>query len=196
VGGVLAGGNGKHVNGGPSAPQPQGARSGAADRVTLDRDEEFGGARLLVSDTRVAFMLVNEARYRTVDRLFGVTREQSNLLTLIALGMLARAAHDQAVRVFKGPGGPTRADAAMGAGLLRESLYGIAGPASRTTPYFGALVAIALLGRRSHPALRWTSHGIRAVSRQGRLFLDHRYRRPSRGPRSGGSQHRMVSGLA
>ena len=41
------------------------------------RDTEgSGGARLLLSDVTIVGGLLNEARYRDVDRLFGVPRDQ------------------------------------------------------------------------------------------------------------------------
>ena len=119
--------------------------------------------------------MVNDARYRTIERLFGVPREQSNLVTLIALAVLAEAAHDKAERVLRGPGGPTRTETALGAGVLRESLKGLAGPASSDTPLFGTLVAIAVLGGLSRPALGRSVRGIRVFSDRTRLSFNHRY---------------------
>jgi hypothetical protein len=48
-----------------------GAAAAGAHAMTL---EDVGGARLLVSDVRVALLLLDEARYRAVNRLFGVDR--------------------------------------------------------------------------------------------------------------------------
>lgn len=85
-------------------------------------------------------LLVNEARDRVVGRLFGVSREQSGLVALFALGMIAQAAHDKAELLLRGPGGPSRSDLALGAGVLKELLTGIGGTIvpGHTTPWFSA----------------------------------------------------------
>ena len=90
--------------------------------------------------------LVDEARHRAVERLFGVSREQSWQVTLIALALLASAAHDKSDQLLKGPGGPTRSDVMLGAAGLRELLTWIPGPSSRDTPLVGTLVMVALVG--------------------------------------------------
>jgi hypothetical protein len=89
---------------------------------------DVAGVRLLVSDVRVALLLVDEARHRAVERVFGVSREQSWQVTLIALALLAGAAHDKSDQLLKGPGGPTRSDVMLGAAGLRELLTWIPGP--------------------------------------------------------------------
>jgi hypothetical protein len=131
------------ANGGPSVTQPQlagrtaGATGAGEPHVTL---EDAGGARLLVSDVRVALLLLDEARYRVVNRLFGVERDQSWLVTLIALAVLAQAAHEKSDQMLKGPGGPTRTDMAFGAVGLRELVARISGPPSQDTPLVATLV--------------------------------------------------------
>ena len=166
------------VKGTPSFPQPQvvgtagGATAGDEHGVAL---EDVGGARLLVSDVRVALLLLDEARYRAVKRLFGVSRDQSWPVTLIALGLLASAAHDKAEQMLSGPGGPSRADVALGAAALRE-LAGIPGPSSRDTPLIATLVTIALVGAVVRPGLTRTVHGIRTSTRRVRQSFNHRYR--------------------
>ena len=102
--------------------------------------------RLLVTDVGVLLLLVDERRRRIVERLFGVSRDQSWQVTLLALVLLAQAAHEKSDRVLRGPGGPTRADAMLGAATLRELLTAIPGPQARETPLVGTLVMIALVG--------------------------------------------------
>jgi hypothetical protein len=145
-----------------------GAAAGGEHGIRL---EDVGGARLLVSDARVALLLLDEARYRVVRRLFGVSRDQSWLVTLIALALIAEAANAKWDEMVRGPGGPTRADVALGAAVVRELLAGIAGPSSRDTPLVGTLVSIAVLGALVRPAV----HGIRASSHRVRHSFNHRY---------------------
>ncbi len=117
-----------------SQPQDTGVRAGAAADGERDiRLEGAGGVRLLVTDVGVLLLLVDERRRRIVERLFGVSRDQSWQVTLIALVLLAQAAHEKSDRVLKGPGGPTLADAMLGAAMLRELLTAIPGPQARET---------------------------------------------------------------
>ena len=180
-------------SGGPSLPQPQvvgvaaGAAAGGERDITL---EDLAGARLLVSDVRVALLLLDEARYRVVKRLFGVSRDQSWVVTLIALAALAQAAHDKSDQMLRGPGGPTRADVVLGGAALRELLAWIPGPSSRETPLVATLVTIAVAGALVRPALSRTAHGIRTSSHRARLSLNHRYGHllPARGDQRPGEK--------
>jgi hypothetical protein len=57
---------------------------------------QLGGRRLLLTDLRLAFLFINDARYRAMQRTFGVSREQVNLATVIAVAGLAEALRAQA----------------------------------------------------------------------------------------------------
>ncbi len=176
--GAIARGGGVGATGTPLSRQPQVV--GAADGATAGGEhgiaqEGVGSARLLVSDVGTALLLLDEARYRVVKRLFGVSRDRSWAVTLIALAVLAQAAHDKSDQMLKGPGGPTRADVVLGAAALRELLAGIPGPSSRDTPLVATLVMIAVAGALVRPALSRTAHGIRTSSHRARLSFRHRY---------------------
>jgi hypothetical protein len=155
----------------PDTVQTGGEQQG----VALNRDEDPGGVRLLVNDAGVACLLLNEARYRVVARLFGVPRDQSFLVTVIALGTLAGALHDRAARVLAAPGTPSLGDTVLAAGVLKESVHGIAGAWSKDTPLFNTLVAIAMLGTLARPVLRVSFRDIKASSHTARVAFDHRY---------------------
>ena len=145
------------------------------DASTFEHGEELSGARLLLRDIRIAFLLANEARYRTTERAFGVPRDQANLVTFAALLLLLEAAHDKTEELLRGPGPPTRADAVLGAAALREVLYGVGGSSARDTPLFAALMMLALLGGLSGPALRRSVRGIEVASHRMRHSFNHRY---------------------
>ena len=166
----------------------------AADREpagTTDGTGEFDRG-LLASDMRIAFLLLNEARYRTIERLFGVSRDQANLVTAIAALVIARAARDTSTRTsrtLKGPGGPKRGDAVLGGAMLNQVLADLAGPSSKEMPAMGALIAIALVAAGSGPAVRRSARSVRAFSHELRHTFNHRYGRligPSQ-PRPGAS---------
>ena len=137
-----------------------------------------GAARLLLGETIIAVLLLNEARRLVVARVFGVSREDSNVVTVIAAGSLAGGLHDRAARVLGVRPHPSIAAAAIGAGALKETAHGVAGDWSRTTPFFGALVALAVLERSFGPMLRGSFrgvrgsvHGVRAGSRRLLTFV-------------------------
>lgn len=164
-------------NGGSSLPPPRVLRTAGAT-VDGERDivlEDVGGARLLISDVRVALLLLDDARYRAVRRLFGVPRDQSWAVTLIALAVLAQAAHEKSDQMGRGPGGPTRADVALGAAVVRELLAAIPGPQARETPFVATLVTIALVGALARPGPSRAAHEIRSSSHRARQSFNHRY---------------------
>ena len=162
-----------------AGPQVAGAHdiasTGSADGVALSRREDLGGARLLLSDLRTAFLLANEARYRTIERVFGVPRDQANLVTLIGAVTLAAAVRDKVELMVTGPGGPTRGDALIGANVLKDLVYAIGGPSTRDTPLFGTLVATAVIRGLARPAVRGSVREIKAFSHEIRGSFDHRY---------------------
>ena len=166
------------ANGSPSLTHPPLADGTAGDTGAGERHvtlAEVGGARLLVSDVRVALLLLDEARYRVVNRLFGVDRDHSWEVTLIALAVLASAAHEKSDQMLKGPGGPSRTDVAFGVVGLRELLARISGPPSQDTPLFSTLVTIAVVGAVARPILSRAAHRIRASSHDVRASFNHRY---------------------
>lgn len=138
------------------------------------------GPDLLLSDIRVALLVMNEARYRAIEGVFGVSRDQANLLTVIVLAMTLQAGHDKAVQVLRARGAPTLRDVVLGAVILREVLYGIGGPSSKDTPYFGTLVSAALMARQPGPALRRSLRGLRTAAQEARAGFKHRYGGQSR----------------
>lgn len=133
-----------------------------------------GGTKMLLVDLRGALLVLNEARCRTVERVFGVRRDQVNLTTVIALLLVAEQARRRAERL-KPPRRASVADVAIGVGALRESVYGVAGPASRDTPLAGSLIAIAVLGGLVRPPVVRSIHGMRASSRRMHTIFLGRY---------------------
>ncbi len=174
---IPPGANGRtNVMGSISQPRIVGAGARAAAGGELDIAlKDVAGARLLVSDVRVALLLVDEARHRVVKRLFGVSRDQSWPVTLIAVALVAHAAHEKSDQMLRGPGGPTRSDVVLGAAGLRELITWLSGQSSRDTPLVGTLVMVALLGALVRPGVSRAAHGIRTSSHRARLSFKHRY---------------------
>jgi hypothetical protein len=133
-----------------------------------------GAGQAFLGDARLALTALNQARYYALNRAFGVSREQANLLTfVIALGV-TEASVETARRVVRAPFPLTRGDAIFGGLLMREAGSSLAGPAARAVPGFGALVAVAMVGGVAVPGLRRAIRGARSAEhriRQQRLAM-------------------------
>src|SRR5436305_11437371 len=116
-----------------SAPDWRAADEGGGVRTDASRErvEALSSATLFPSDPRVAFVLLNEARYRVIQGVLGVRRDQVNVMTLIATMILAEAVQTKTQVLRRGLRRPTRADLILGDGLLNVVGQQIAGPSSR-----------------------------------------------------------------
>ncbi len=156
----------------PVPPVPPIAQA-AAELARIRPEGYFGGARLLAADAQVATMLANEARRRALRRLFGIPVDTSSrIATLIALGALVAGIRRQRERL---PSKPTPDYGLIGLGVLRETAYEIAGPASRSSRYFGTLLGVALIGGATRIAVKRSAHGARTLARHATTDFNHRY---------------------
>ncbi|HET6865525.1 MAG TPA: hypothetical protein VFH80_06360 [Solirubrobacteraceae bacterium] len=181
---------------GISATSPTSASEAVQAALAPIRPEGFfGGARLLAADARVVSLLADDARRRTMERMFGIPRDQkSGLVTLIALGAVGSALQS---RVPGRPSRPGVSGTTFGFGMLLEAAYRLGGPEARESSNFATLLALALAGAGARVAVRKTVHGVRGVSHQAYAEFHHRYGhliRPNRrragaepGPRERGS---------
>ena len=147
----------------------------AADDREAAREELFGGARLLVADLRVVYLLLNHARGKVITRLFGVSGPGSGLVTILALGLAAETVQREVRRALTAPGTPELGATALGASVLSESARLVAGPGVGEFPLFGPLILFALVGHALRPVLRSTVHGARSSAHRAHTGLDHRY---------------------
>jgi hypothetical protein len=140
---------------------------------------------------------------RAVGRMFGVSGEDSTLLTVILIVSVARAVR----RAFTAPGRGMRkarsspnfaGDAMIATAGLRETVDRIAGHPSRDAPFAAVLIAFAVLMHSFRPAvagsLRALRESARAVITQGLRLRGWFAARGSmiaarsRDPRGGGSR--------
>jgi hypothetical protein len=128
------------------------------------------GARLLATDLRVATLLLNDARYRMFQRVFAIERRDVNMVTVVALLLMAERAQTTTRRVRSGRG-PNMAENFMGFGTVREALARVAGPDSRDTPLLSTLLAIAVIGSAARSGL----HGIRGSGHTADVAFHRRY---------------------
>lgn len=160
----------------PPTPTPPPAHSHhAADDREAAREELFGGARLLVADMRVVYLLLNHARAKVITRLFGISGPGSGLVTLLALALAAETARGKVARVLNAPGTPELGTTALGASALTESARWVAGPGTGEFPLFGPLILFAVVVHVLRPAVRSTVHGARTSVHRAHSVLDHRY---------------------
>ena len=151
------------------------ASPGAVPANVAARPVPPTGPMRLESDLRIAFLVLNHARYRVMQDVFGLPRDQVNLASLVLLGMAGGTASARVRRMLSGPALPGPNDTMFGIAAVREVVQSIAGPASRDASMFGTLVAIAAAGGVVIPVAR---RSVRAVEhgshRLERAFM-HRY---------------------
>ncbi len=134
-----------------------------------------GGARLLAADARVAFLLINYARLRSVARLFGVGPEQANLVTAVALLMLAESARRGVRKLMEGPPTPSLEEGLLGGAVVGELLSEVAGLSSRGTRQPTTLLALAVVGGLAGPSIVRSIRGVKASSHRAAVSFHRRY---------------------
>jgi hypothetical protein len=141
----------------PAAAAGGGARIGSGRHTN-----GLGGGTLLVSDLRTLALFVNEARYRTLQRVLGLPRDQANLATAIAVVAIAGTVRERAggLRIP----GPSFGQLAFGSAALKELILGPPKPGTPPVPMFTGLVAVAA-GGTLVVALAKSSRGVSAASR-------------------------------
>jgi hypothetical protein len=143
--------------------------------ATSPRREDFDALSLFIADSRLAFMLLNHGRHAVLRRVFGVSREEANLLTLaLGLGGLDLA-YGTARRIAHTPIPLSSRDAAMGGFVLRESALSVAGPGARAVPLAASLLAAAVVVGLAGPGLRRAVGNARATEHRIRLAREQRY---------------------
>jgi hypothetical protein len=151
---------------------------------SADARTEFGLGRLILADSRLAFIVLNEVRHWGLNRVFGTSRAHANLLTFVLALSAAEGARELVGRVPRMPPGAA-SDAARGALLLREAAIGLAGPQSRNVPLFAVLVTAGVLGGAVVHGARRATRGLRNAEQRARAERISHYIRVSRRARTG-----------
>ena len=136
----------------------------------METNAGFGTSQLFLADSRLVLAVLNHLRYQALNRAFGTSREQANVVTAVVLVVAADGAYEAARRIGGMRPHVSGADATFGAAALREASLSMAGPSVRAIPGFGALVAFAILGGFAAPALRRTAQKVRAAEQRLRAF--------------------------
>jgi hypothetical protein len=132
-------------------------------------------------------VLLNEARRGTIETVFGVRRDQVNLMTAVVAFTVAASVHQTTQRVRRQVRRSGRADVMLADGLLNALGQEIAGPFARETPFFAAIIGTATVGAVASRALRESSREMKAASYRLGAWLSDLYRHEVRLIGRGGS---------
>ena len=136
----------------------------------------FGTSQLFLTDSRLVLAVANHLRYQALNRAFGMSRDQANVLTAVLLLGAADGAYAATRRITGMRMRVSGTDAALGAFALRGAALDVAGPSARAIPGFGSLVAFAMLGGLAVPGLRRAAQRMRAAEQRLRA-AEERVRR-------------------
>jgi hypothetical protein len=138
--------------------------------------DDFGLARLILTDTRLGLLVLNEVRHWGLNRVFGTSRAQANLLSLVLVLVAARAAHDVRQQIPHMP--RTSAGAASrGVLVLYEAATGYAGPQSHAAPIVAVPMTAGLIGVVLVGGARRAARGVRAAEQRARAGRIAHYQR-------------------
>lgn len=123
-------------------------------------------------------MLLNEGRHRTFERALGLSREQTNIATLVATLVVAEAAHDQYRRLITATA-PSPGEVALGTAAVRQVMLGSQSTAVADLGVFAALAAFVLGGRVVIPSVVKSAHGLKTAAHEMRSLVSRRYLHPT-----------------
>lgn len=136
---------------------------------------DFNSLNLFLADSRLAFGVLNHLRYQALEKTFGVSREQANVLTVVILLGAGDLMYEAAKQLARVPITVNRGDAAIGVLALREGAMSVVGPGVRQIPGLGALMAIGLIGGVALPRIRRMIRSFRDVEHRVRVERIRRY---------------------
>jgi len=142
--------------------------------VTGDSLADYDGLRLLLSDMRLVGKLVNEGRHRSL-ALVGISREDSNLVTLVGVGMLGAAGQRAWKKFMDGPPLPEFGDTLLAVGGIQGLFSSLAGELARDSPDLLAMVAFSVVATSVRPVVGRSWRTAHAATHAARMGFDHRY---------------------
>jgi hypothetical protein len=132
----------------------------------MSQPNTFSAERAFSSDARLALAVLNEARYPILRRMFGVSRDQANILTLILVLSAADATYEVVRRLIRHPWPLDGPDTVIAAFAVREAGFSLAGPKVRQGQLFGILIVGAGVGRLIVPGARRALHGLHVAEQR------------------------------
>jgi hypothetical protein len=134
-----------------------------------------GGSQLLATDFRVMTLLLHNAHRRVTMRVLGVSEADADLAGLIAVAVAAHAIGKRTRRMLRAPGQPSATDFMFGGAGVREVMRAIIGSPADQTPYFGALLMLALLAGPSRRAVAESMRSFEGGMHRMNSGFHHRY---------------------
>jgi hypothetical protein len=135
---------------------------------------DYDGLRLLLSDMRLVGKLVNEGRHRSL-ALIGISREDSNLVTLVGLGMAGAAGQRAWKKFMEGPPLPALGDTVLAVGTIQGLFSSMAGELARDSPDLLAMIAFSVVTTSVRPVVGRSLRTAHAATHAARMGFDHRY---------------------
>jgi NADH:ubiquinone oxidoreductase subunit K len=137
---------------------------------------ELSGGRLFVSDVetgasdvRIAFKLADSAYEGLLARMFGIPQTQQSLLVkLILTGAVVSVIGGYVARLPRIH--LSRADTAMGLGVIHTALRDIGGAPCAAMPSAGVVIGIALLRRWVRSALTESVHDVEVLAHDAEVL--------------------------
>ena len=134
------------------------------------RLEHVSRRRRLWGDAIIVSSLLNELRHRIMTAVYGISRADSNLVTLLVIAAfgaeIRRAAAAPRTQVRRVRSSPTAiGDSMIGVAAAKETLDSIAGHPSRDVRPAAALVTLALVVHLFRPAVK---RSVRVMEEAGR----------------------------
>jgi hypothetical protein len=152
-----------------------GRAAGASTELVVPKlREEYSGVRLLLTDIRMVMLLLQEGRYRAVERFLGIPRQKSALVTIIAVAVLVEGAGNKARDAVDVPR-PGLADSVIGAVAIRELVRAVGGSGSQETPNFGALIGLGVIAGFAAPVVKKSAQEARNGLHRAKAAFDRRY---------------------
>lgn len=137
------------------------------------------GRVLFARDARIALALLNEARYRNLERYLGISKDQANIATLILLMIAGERAQHYAKRMLAGvkiPLAHSVDDLVVFHGSVRGLLLEATGLDRENPPlFFGPVIALVFVTPPARRLLRKSIHSIRDPLHRAAVSFHGRY---------------------
>jgi hypothetical protein len=130
---------------------------------------------VLATDVRLALLLLSEARYRALGRVFGTSREQANLITFVLVLAVADGGFEVYRRAMRGPPVPPLGDGALAAASVRELFSSAAGLPPGDSSQLGTLLTLAFAGGLLGPTVVRSVRDAKSTSQRLDRAFRHRY---------------------
>ena len=107
--------------------------------------------------------------------MFGVPKEGTFLVTVVALGAVADGLHGATARAVKAKATPSVGDTFIGAIVVKETVASITGSRARDRRFVGALIATAVVAKSFKPVVEGSFRHAKARARRTQAAIRRLY---------------------